>query len=98
MQLQKYYPLGLPMKIASNGEVISLNPEMTSFRHNLDTFSVNSGSPVFSDGDKSIIGVHVRGTGGRSQYEPCMLWSVGTEGKDYGAANTLDSISKYFKK
>lgn len=91
------YPYGIPMKYANNGHIKSLHPRLSSFRHNLDTFSVNSGSPVFDAASNKIIGVHVRGTGGIRSNSNCTTWPVGLYDKDYGAANTLESILKYFK-
>lgn len=58
------YPMGLPVKIASNGHVRKL--ENSYFVANLDTYGGNSGSPVFNtsalvDGKLVIEGILVRG-------------------------------------
>src|SRR5690606_12775284 len=42
------YPLGLPQKADDDGEVTSVDKKNISFRHNLDTFSCNSGGPIFN--------------------------------------------------
>jgi hypothetical protein len=48
--------------------------------HNLDAFSVNSGSPIFNADTHKIIGVHVRGLGSNtSQTEAgCFDWTKAT--------------------
>ena len=57
------YPLGIFQKVADDGVVTSHRPSSQAFRHNLDAFSCNSGSPIFSEQTDEIVGVHVRGTG-----------------------------------
>lgn len=84
------YPMGIPMKLTPNG-FIEPSPSQNSFRHDLDTFSVNSGSPVFDATSNEIIGVHVRGTGWNfdTYGRECKDWFRAIRGKDYGEANTL---------
>lgn len=84
------YPMGIPLKLTPNG-FIDPSPSPNSFRHDLDTFSVNSGSPVFDALSYEIIGVHVRGTGWNyAQYgQECFDWFRAQRGKDYGEANTV---------
>ena len=58
------YPMGLPVKIAANGQVRSL--ESSFFVANLDTYGGNSGSPVFNtlalvNGHLVVEGILVRG-------------------------------------
>lgn len=87
------YPLGVPLKLADNGRVWE-SESANSFRHDLDTFSVNSGSPVFDADTYKIIGVHVRGTG--RNYEEngreCHDWFRATIGSDFGEANSLGPL------
>ncbi len=53
------YPSGLPVKIAGDANVRSVNPKF--FVANLDTYVNNSGSAVFSRETGDIVGVLVRG-------------------------------------
>lgn len=88
------YPLGIPLKLTPNGFIDNKKASKNSFRHDLDTFSVNSGSPVFDRETIEIIGVHVRGTGSNfSQVgRQCVDWFVADRSKDYGEANRLESL------
>ncbi len=54
------HPEGFPTKFTMNGKVRSLIPE-TYFTATLDAFSGNSGSAVFDQTAKKIVGVLVRG-------------------------------------
>lgn len=86
------YPLGVPLKLADDSEIQSVDLLDQSFRHQLDTFSVNSGSPIFNAKTLKIIGVHARGTG--TNYmphpkRPCNVWDVGDTKKDFNEANFL---------
>jgi V8-like Glu-specific endopeptidase len=85
------HPLGVPLKLSSNGTILAQKAMPNSFRHDLDAFSVNSGSPVFDLLSNEIIGVHVRGTGpNTSKYEQdCHDWYRADRKKDYDEANTL---------
>jgi V8-like Glu-specific endopeptidase len=88
------YPLGVPQKLTPNGVILDRESSPNSFKHNLDTFSVNSGSPIFDEASNEIIGVHVRGTG--SNYKKygrdCTEWFKADEEQDYGEANSLSSL------
>ncbi len=87
------FPLGLPLKYQPNGEVLSVDNKSNSFRHQLDTFSVNSGSAVFNATTKEIVGIHVRGTGLNYQEDKelqCNRWGKGNPKKDWGEANFID--------
>lgn len=89
------FPLGLPMKYQPSSSVISSNHEMNSFRHQLDTYSVNSGSAVFNANTNEIVGIHVRGTGFNFKKDPstgCNRWGKGNPDKDWGEANFIDLI------
>jgi S1-C subfamily serine protease len=59
------HPYGLPLKIATEAEILSAKGSM--FRANLDAFGGNSGSPVFNAANR-VIGILVRG-------EPDFEWS-----------------------
>ncbi|MCX5792170.1 MAG: serine protease [Elusimicrobia bacterium] len=54
------HPLGLPVKIAGGASVRDFSPD-GYFSTDLDTFSGNSGSPVFNLRTKKIEGILVRG-------------------------------------
>ncbi|MFT6071386.1 MAG: V8-like Glu-specific endopeptidase [Bacteriovoracaceae bacterium] len=87
------FPLGLPLKYQPNGEVLSVHNKSNSFRHQLDTFSVNSGSAVFNANTKEIVGIHVRGTGMNYREDKemrCNRWGLGDPKKDWGEANFID--------
>lgn len=88
------YPLGISQKVVDNGSVLSLDPGNVSFRNNLDSFSVNSGGPIFSASGKQI-GVLVRGTGpnyvNRSN-ESCSVWHI-DNGNGFSDANNLSTLA-----
>lgn len=54
------YPDGLPLKIATNGEIRD-NQNSMFFVTNLDTYKGNSGSPVFDSLSHKVEGILVRG-------------------------------------
>lgn len=84
------YPLGIPQKVVDDGFVIQLGPDKYSFRHNLDTFSSNSGGPIFNSHGEQV-GVLVRGTGPNQQRAPgrsCDLWGIDKK-TDWAEANSL---------
>ena len=87
------YPLGLPQKYQDDGKVLSVDPKTNSFKHHLDTYSVNSGSAVFNAKTNEIVGIHVRGTGFnyvKDKEANCNRWQVGDPNKDWGEANFID--------
>jgi V8-like Glu-specific endopeptidase len=89
------YPLGIPQKFADDGYITKIGRESkNSFRHNLDTFSCNSGSGIISAISNKIVGVHVRGTG--SNYKKygrtCNEWFKADPSVDFGEANLLNSL------
>lgn len=89
------YPLGVSQKLTDDSNITKLRLKENSFQHELDTFSVNSGSAVFDMSTLEVIGVHVRGTNGSSssgEREDCRDWRVGVPGKDYGDANMLSPL------
>jgi V8-like Glu-specific endopeptidase len=92
------YPLGIPLKSVDDGVVSLVNAPQLSFRHNLDTFSCNSGGPVFN-GEGEQIGVLVRGTGTNFDTRPgagCYDWGKSGE-KDWAEANSLLHLKAIFK-
>ncbi|WP_372654417.1 serine protease [Halobacteriovorax sp.] len=90
------FPLGLPMKYHDNGFVTSLSSGLAgnnSFSHNLDTFSVNSGSSIFSSKTNEIVGILVRGIGENFTYnneKSCNVWGNGNDHS--GQANFIDLL------
>ena len=88
------YPLGTPLKLVDGSEILSYNHPEKAFRHELDTFSVNSGSPVFNALTHEIIGVHARGTGMNTQRygRSCDEWRLGDPNKDWEEANYLTPL------
>jgi hypothetical protein len=54
------YPSGIPLKYADNSKVLSAK-HAVFFVADLDTFGGNSGSPVFDQKSKKLLGVLVRG-------------------------------------
>ena len=89
-------PLGISQKVADDGEVTQFGPSKYTFRHDVDTFSSNSGGPVFNSLGEQV-GVLVRGTGenqdaveGRS----CFDWGIEKE-NGFSEANTLLHLPHY---
>lgn len=92
------YSLGISQKVVESGQVMSINEADNSFRHDLDTFSVNSGGPIFNK-DGQQVGVLVRGTGSNyyeDQKAGCHRWYQARE-QDFAEANDLKTLpSKFF--
>lgn len=85
------YPLGIYQKLVTSGNVTDVKPENVSFSHNLDSFSVNSGGPIFDKNSGKQVGVLVRGTGSNwSEKEKryCNDWTYAKEG-DFSDGNSL---------
>ncbi len=94
------YPLGVPMKWTGYGEIKQMRPKENSFRHELDIFSVNSGSPTLNDRNE-IVGVLVRGTGANISQKDgaeCSDWTRGEKMKDYHESNVLNPLSETLKR
>lgn len=86
------HPLGIPQKVSQTGSVTSNTQSKNSYSHNLDTFSCNSGSPVFSKKSGNIIGVLVRGSGPNYvKNGDCYDWYK-AKSKDFHETNDLLSI------
>ena len=84
------YPLGIAQKIVDDGSLTRIGPDKYSFRHNLDSFSSNSGGPLFNVNGEQV-GVLVRGTGPNFSDVPgksCYDWGVDRD-TDYTEANSL---------
>lgn len=92
------YPLGVPQKKAEDGRIGSINNKTNSFRHDLDTFSCNSGSGIINLNTLEVIGVHVRGTGTnyKKYGKTCNDWQIADPEKDFGEANDLKSLKGKF--
>ncbi|MBH48754.1 MAG: hypothetical protein CME71_11350 [Halobacteriovorax sp.] len=93
------YPLGLPQKADDDGKVLSVDSKNISFKHDLDTFSCNSGGPIFDEAG-NVTGVLVRGTGPNQTTRTnsnCNDWSVAGQ-SDYAEANSIAHLKKLFKK
>ncbi|MFX3675764.1 MAG: trypsin-like serine peptidase [bacterium] len=93
------YPLGLPQKADDDGKVLSIDSKNVSFKHDLDTFSCNSGGPIFDEAGQ-LTGVLVRGTGPNQTSRTnsnCYDWSVAGQ-SDYAEANSIAHLKKLFKK
>lgn len=90
------FPLGIPMKY-TQGHINYFDQKKMSFVHDLDAFSVNSGSPVFN-AYHEIIGVLVRGTGANysKTQNGCYDWAIARP-SDSTEANTLETLLKVFK-
>ena len=91
------YPLGISQKAVEEGEVTKVNKKEVSFRHNLDSFSVNSGSPIFNQTGTQI-GVLVRGTGANlvnHENKKCQVWHV-EKGDGFAEANDLSPLKNKF--
>jgi len=93
------FPFGLPMKYQDNGFVTSIESTFggkDSFTHNLDTFSVNSGSAIFSEDTNEIVGILVRGSGPNYEErkeEKCNDWGGLVNKKDhFGEGNYIDLL------
>lgn len=92
------YPLGISQKVVDDGKVLKIDSKNVSYRHTLDSFSVNSGGPIFSSAGKQI-GVLVRGTGPNfvdRPHQTCSEWHV-DDGKGFSDANDLSPLKKVIK-
>jgi len=62
------HPLGLPLKLAHGGRVLGV--EGATFRVDLDTYTGNSGSPVFDATSHALIGIVSEGPPGVGDFTP----------------------------
>jgi hypothetical protein len=90
------HPNGLPFKFTANGRVVADPPEDSAyFKTDLDTFSGNSGSPVFNADTLLIEGVHVRGDSENfiPTFEGCGVYAVRPQNAGYpGSATKIDYL------
>lgn len=56
------HPAGLPTKVAPDGRLLEVRPESV-LRHDLNTITGDSGSPLVEPTSGDVVGVHVRGSG-----------------------------------
>jgi V8-like Glu-specific endopeptidase len=89
------YPYGISIK-KTQGQVLEINHAGFAFKHDLDTFSVNSGSGIFNQSHE-LIGVLVRSSGYNfvSETGNCQRWDLADE-DDFSEANYLSFVS-FFK-
>jgi len=91
------HPLGLPQKVSKEGVVTRNDRNSDSFEHNLDTFSCNSGGPVFSKKTGNIIGVLVRGSGANFEKRGnCQDWYK-AKSNDFSESNDLISLESVLR-
>jgi V8-like Glu-specific endopeptidase len=95
------HPLGISLKLSDNSNITEVDNKRITFRHQLDTFSVNSGSSVFNAETYEIIGVLVRGTGNNVMDDArgCKRWHQveANHPKHWLEANYLWNIPKFLK-
>lgn len=92
------YPLGISQKVVDQGEVLAIDSKNVSFKHNLDTFSVNSGGPIFNATGEQV-GVLVRGTSENFSKSPglsCQTWGVAKR-SDYAEGNDLTPLESFLR-
>lgn len=89
------YPFGISQKYTENGQIEKDDHYRDSFIHHLDSFSVNSGSPIFSKDKNDIVGVLVRGTGMNYISDGhCNRWGVESFDDGFAIGNYLDFLFK----
>ncbi|WP_127716482.1 serine protease [Halobacteriovorax sp. HLS] len=89
------FPFGLAMKYQDNGSVTRIFD--SSFSHDLDVFSVNSGSAIFSADTNEIVGILVRGIGQNMERDPdrnCNVWGGEISKGDYSGEGNLIELLK----
>ena len=94
------FPFGLAMKYQDNGYVTSESSPfggVDSFVLDLDIFSVNSGSAIFSAKSNEIVGILVRGTGPNKEEDlsrNCDVWGGEISKKEEysGEGNYIDLL------
>lgn len=89
------YPYGVSQKVTGNGSILGIQSgTVHSFMHNLDTFSVNSGGPIFNQNGEQVA-VLVRSTTQNfaDDIQNCKLWGK-AQSTDFAEANTLGTLKK----
>jgi V8-like Glu-specific endopeptidase len=90
------YPLGISQKAVEVGKVTKIDVRAKIFQHTLDTFSVNSGGPIFNQKGTQI-GVLVRGSGQNFtevESKQCSEWGKMSK-KDFVEANDLSGLDHF---
>jgi hypothetical protein len=88
------HSLGISQKAVEAGEVLLVEERLHTFRHNLDTFSCNSGGPVFNAVGEQV-GVLVRATSPNFDLPTasgCFGWGIARP-TDYADANLLGTLA-----
>lgn len=62
------HPLGLPAKLTERGTILGVDG--ATFRIDVDTYTGNSGSPVFDADSHALIGIVVEGSPGAGDFTP----------------------------
>lgn len=89
------YPFGISQKYTHNGIIEKNDSLPESFVHHLDSFSVNSGSPIFSAENGDLIGVLVRGTGMNYKSDnECNRWGIESSVNGYAIGNYINNFFK----
>lgn len=86
------HPLGLPQKYTDDASILKLQNNSFSFKTDLDSFSSNSGSPVFDQQSNKIIGILVRGVGSNFTLDnkvKCNRWSKVEINKGWSEVNFI---------
>jgi len=92
------HPAGLPTKATLNGKIRSLDNNQF-FKAELDAFTGNSGSSVFDQKSKRIIGVLARGEADYERENGCYISKVCKESECRGEDVTrISEIQKYLPK
>lgn len=95
------YPSGLPLKVTLNGEVREINQHF--IKTNFDSFSGNSGSPVFNIKSGLLEGILIRG---EQDYEydsksgclrPLKCEQEGCSGEDITMIGSMYNLKRYIK-
>jgi len=92
------HPLGISQKISMDGYVLGIESD-SSFDHNLDSFSVNSGSPIFDWKTGDLVGINVRGPAPNwvETENDCNDWHYGDENILAHQANFINIMNFHYK-
>lgn len=91
------HPMGLPAKIAGDAAVVKQEASALFFEATLDTYSRNSGSPVFNSRTNLIEGVLVRGNRDFNRSpEGCLVSNVMAKDSEDGEDVTKASVFAQF--
>lgn len=94
------FPSGLPMKLTNNANIMDIFE--SSFKANLDAFSLNSGSPVLSEKSDKVIGIlingtqdYIKGSGSRNIVNTCLNDATGCAHKDGSAGEGVSRVNQF---